>query len=225
MREGRRIIGRPSPGQPEGFMVWEVDISRKDFREEWYRLNLLPEVYRNLWEGLAGLDALKVIADKQPVEETKQRTRSTIYPDSVGIGHYAIDFHPCMEGSPPEAAGNKERSGERRGQGTAYPFQIPLRAMIPQKIDNMLVAGKSIATSHIAAAAYRVHSFEWSAGAAAGTAAAFALETGIMPYQIVQSFPVSDPALIALQQRLQSNGNPVAFPNTSIFNLSWEDWK
>jgi hypothetical protein len=225
MREGRRIIGRPSPGQPEGFMVWEVDISRKDFREEWYRLNLLPDVYRNLWEGLAGLDALKVITDKQPVEETKQRTRSTIYPDSVGIGHYAIDFHPCMAASPPEAPGNKEREGERRGAGTAYPFQIPLRAMIPQKIDNMLVAGKSIATSHIAAAAYRVHSFEWSAGAAAGTAAAFALETGIMPYQMVQSFPVSDPALLALQQRLQSNGNPVAFPNTSIFNLSWEDWK
>jgi hypothetical protein len=225
MREGRRIIGRPSPGQPEGFMVWEVDISRKDFREEWYRLNLLPDVYRNLWEGLAGLDALKVITDKQPVEDTKQRTRSTIYPDSVGIGHYAIDFHPCMEGSPPEAPGNKEREGERRGAGTAYPFQIPLRAMIPQKIDNMLVAGKSIATSHIAAAAYRVHSFEWSAGAAAGTAAAFALETGIMPYQMVQSFPVSDPALLALQQRLQSNGNPVAFPNTSIFNQSWEDWK
>ncbi|WP_017717246.1 FAD-dependent oxidoreductase [Kamptonema formosum] len=227
MREGRRIIGRPSPGQPQGFMVWEVDISRKDFRkeEEWYRANLEPDLYRGLWEGLAGLDALKVITDKLPVEDTKQRTRSTIYPDSVGIGHYAIDFHPCMEGSPPEAAGNKEREGERRGAGTAYPFQIPLRAMIPQKIDNMLVAGKSIATSHIAAAAYRVHSFEWSAGAAAGTAAAFALETGKMPYQMVQSFPVSDPSLLALQQRLQSNGNPVAFPNTSIFNQSWDSWK
>lgn len=32
--------------------------------------------------------------------------------------------------------------------------------MIPQKIDNLIVGGKSIGTSHIAAAAYRVHSFE-----------------------------------------------------------------
>jgi len=42
---------------------------------------------------------------------------------------------------------------------------------------------------------------------------------------MVQSFPVSDRSLLALQQRLQSNGNPVAFPNTSIFNQSWDSWK
>ncbi len=225
MREGRRIVGRPSLAHPQGFMVSEVDISRKDYREDYYRLNLLPEEYRNLWTALAGLDAPYIITDKKPVEEAKSRTRASIFPDSVGIGHYAIDFHPCMTQSPPEAPGNTEREGERRGAGTAYPFQIPLRAMIPQKIDNMLVAGKSIATTHIAAAAYRVHSFEWSAGAAAGVTADFALEKGLMPYQMVERIPIFDPTLYTLQQRLQLNGNPVAFPDTSIFNRSWENWK
>ncbi len=225
MREGRRIIGRPSLAHPEGFTVWEVDISRKDFREDWYRVNLLPEGYRDLWAVLGGLNAIGVIAEALPVEETQPRSRSTIYPDSVGIGHYAIDFHPCMEKSPPEAPGNKERSGERRGGGTAYPFQIPLRSLIPQKIDNMLVAGKSIATSHIAAAAYRVHSFEWSAGAAAGTTAAFALENGVMPYELVNQTFGQASMLQTLQEVLVRKGNPVAFPNTSIFNESWENWK
>lgn len=225
MREGRRIIGRPSLSQPQGFTVWEVDMSRTNFKDSFYRQNLSAEDYRNLWLNLGGLNAPALAVGSQSVENTKSRSRATIYPDAVGIGHYAIDFHPCMTNSPPEAPGNTEREGTRKGQGQAYPFQIPLRAMIPQKIDNMLVAGKSIAVSHTAAAAYRVHSFEWSAGAAAGITAAFSLENGIIPYQLVDELPSREPNLEVLQLRLQQNANPIAFPGTSVFNSSWQNWK
>jgi hypothetical protein len=225
MREGRRIIGRPSWGHPQGFSVWEIDVSRRDYNDDYYIKTLPPEMYRRLKAALAGLEGTAVIAGERPPAQTMRRTRSTIFPDAVGVGHYAIDFHPCMTQSPPELPGNTEREGERRGAGQAYPFQIPLRAMIPQKIDNMLVAGKSIATSHIAAAAYRVHSFEWSSGAAAGTTAAFALERAIAPYQLVDRLPLQEPQLEELKRRLQQNGNPTAFPDTSIFNENWEDWQ
>jgi len=225
MREGRRMIGRPSFNQPQGFTIWEVDMSRTDFNTDFYRQNLSKEEYRNLWLAVGGLNAPALAVGIQSVEDTKSRSRATIYPDSVGIGHYAIDFHPCMTNSPPEAPGNTEREGTRKGQGQAYPFQIPLRAMIPQKIDNMLVAGKSIAVSHTAAAAYRVHSFEWSAGAAAGVTAAFSLENGIVPYELVDELPSREPNLEALQLRLQQDKNPIAFPGTSIFNSSWQNWK
>ena len=225
MREGRRIIGRPSWINGEGFTLWEIDISRQDYSKEFYRLNLLPEQFRQLKIALAGLEMAGAIGGEKPLEEITKRSRSSIFPDTVGIGHYAIDFHPCMSFSPAEAPGNSERAGERRGQGAAYPFEVPLRAMIPQKIDNMLVAGKSIATSHIAAAAYRVHSFEWSVGAAAGTTASFSLEKGILPYEFVDDLPSKEPELELLQRRLEVNGNPVIFPDTSIFNNSWEDWK
>ena len=87
------------------------------------------------------------------------------------------------------------------------------------------MAGKSIATSHIAAAAYRVHSFEWSSGAAAGTTASFALERGVVPYQLVDELPRREPELEALRRRLEQDGNPTAFPDTSIFNLDWDDWR
>ncbi|MFM7406826.1 MAG: FAD-dependent oxidoreductase [Cuspidothrix sp.] len=225
MREGRRIIGRPSWGQPEGFTIWEVDISRRNYNDEYYRKTLPANVYRSLKATLAGLEATSVIRGEVPPEKAIRRSRSTIYPDAVGIGHYAIDFHPCMTKSPVEAPGNTERAGERRGAGLAYPFQIALRAMIPQKIDNLLVGGKSIATSHIAAAAYRVHSFEWSAGAAAGTVAGFALKQGIAPYQLVDNLPKQEPQLENLKRLLEENGNPTAFPDTSIFNQNWEDWR
>lgn len=225
MREGRRIIGRPSLAHPTGFTVWEIDVSRRDYNDAYYRETLSPDTYHRLKAALAGLEGPDVIRTDKAPQDVSRRTRSTIFPDSVGIGHYAIDFHPCMVQSPPEAPGNTEREGERQGAGQAYPFQIPLRSLIPQRVDNMLVAGKSIATSHIAAAAYRVHSFEWSAGAAVGTTASFALEKGIAPYQLVENLPQRKPQLEELQRRLQANNNPTAFPDTSIFNLDWGNWR
>lgn len=225
IREARRIIGRPEPAYPEGFTVWEVDISRQNYNSDYYRQTLAPETYRRLQTEVAGRQALDVIGGELDALETENRTRSRIYPDSIGIGHYAIDFHPCMLFSPAEVPGNREREGERQGAGTSYPFQIPLRASIPQKIDNLLVAGKAIATSHIAAAAYRVHSFEWSSGAAVGTTAAFSLDRNILPYQLVDEMLLREEQLRQLQQLLMQNNNPISFPETSIFNNDWEDWR
>ncbi|MGB3401264.1 MAG: FAD-dependent oxidoreductase [Microcoleaceae cyanobacterium] len=225
IREGRRIIGRPAWGYPEGFVISEIDISRNDFGKEFYSENLSPSDYRTLWTRLAGLELPALLTQEQTVAEVTPRERATIYQDSVGIGHYAIDFHPCMTLSPPEAPGNTERAGERLGQGAAYPFQIPLRAMIPQQLDNLLIVGKSIATSHVAAAAYRVHSFEWSSGVAAAITADFALEQDLFPYELVDELPSAEPQLEALQRQIQQQGNPTIFPETSIFNNSWEDWE
>jgi len=224
IRETRRIIGRPSFVFPQGFTLNEVDITANDFQEEYYK-ELPPELYRNLRVGLAGLNTAQVIQESVPPDDIQLRGRSTIYPDSIGIAQYAIDFHPCMQDSPPEKPGNIERPGVRQAHGQAYPGQIPLRSMIPQKIDNMLVSGKSIATSYSAAAAYRVHSFEWSIGAATGITADFVLSKGILPYQLVDELPRPEPQLEQLQQRINQRGNPTAFPNTTIFNTNWKDWR
>ena len=225
IREARRIVGRPAYGQPDGFMVNEIDISRADYRDEYYQTSLGPQRYLQLWRNLAGLETVSAIENNVPAADIMRRTRSTIYPDSVGIAQYAIDFHPCLTLSPPETPGNTEYENIRKAHGQAYPGQIPLRAMIPQNIDNLLVAGKTIATSNIAAAAYRVHSFEWSAGAAAGTTIDFVLDNKILPYELVDNLPSREPQLEQLQRRLNNSGNPTAFPDTSIFNLDWEDWR
>ncbi len=225
IREARRLIGRPSYGYPDGFSVAEIDISKLDYSDRYYRQTLPAPMYRQLRIALAGLESVKVVMGQIAPEDAPRRTRSTLFPDSVGIAQYAIDFHPCMTLSPPETPGNTEREGVRRAHGPAYPGQIPLRAMIPQRLDNLLVAGKSIANTTIAAAAYRVHSFEWSVGAAAGTTASFALHHRIPPYQLVDDLPHPEPLLLELQRRLETNGNPTQFPNTSIFNWDWEMWR
>ncbi|NEP18943.1 MAG: FAD-dependent oxidoreductase [Leptolyngbya sp. SIO4C1] len=225
IREGRRIIGRPAYGYAQGFAINEIDISRVDYTDDYYESALSPSSYRTLRYALAGLETPGAIAQRAQPAEVPIRTRAAIFPDSVGIAQYAIDFHPCMTLSPPEAPGNTEREGVRRAHGQAYPGQIPLRAMIPQRIDNLLVAGKSIATSTIAAAAYRVHSFEWSVGTAAGATIDFALDKGVLPYELVDELPTEEPLLQELQTRLNRSGSPTAFPNTSIFNQDWADWR
>jgi FAD dependent oxidoreductase len=226
IRESRRIIGRPSFGYRNGFMVTETDISRNDLWTPGKIAGLTEEQQRVLGANLAeGNGAIDRISQPGISTELKARQRATVYPDAVGIGHYAIDFHPCMQNSPAESPANLEKAGGRNGEGQAYPFQIPLRAMIPQKIDNMLVAGKAIATSHVAAAAYRIHSFEWSVGAAAATTAIYATEKNVLPYQLVDNLPKANPQLLELRKRLESQDNPTMFPGTSILNNNWKDWK
>lgn len=225
IRESRRIIGRPSYGYPEGFSMSEIDVSQVDFSTETYRQNLSQQAYRNLWKALAGLETTSVIKNNTDPNQIPRRTRSTIYPDAIGIAQYYLDFHPCLSEYPVEKAGNTERAGVRNGHGAAFPGQIPLRSLIPKKIDNLIVSGKNIAYSYIVAAGYRVHSYEWSVGAAAGTTASFALTEGILPYQLVENLPRVNPLLTKLQQTLVQNNNAIAFPDTSIFNLNWSDWK
>lgn len=224
IRESRRLIGRRDYTYPAGFQVNEIDVSRQDYRSDYYKQNLSSDRYRALITAKSGLNTLDVITNKTSLADVKLRGRSRLFPDSVGIGHYPIDFHPCMLESPPEKEGNIERPGERQGASRTYPYQIPLRAMIPQQIDNLIVTGKSIATSHISSATYRVQSFEWSAGAAAGHTAVFALNNQLYPYQLIENMPRNNDSLRALQKQLNQTNNPTTFPGMSIFNEDWKDW-
>ena len=81
--------------------------------------------------------------------------------DSVGIGYYHIDLHPTCGGN------NYIDFG-------SLPFQIPLGALLPQRMNNLVPANKNIGTTHITNGCYRLHPVEWSIGEAVGSLIAFA---------------------------------------------------
>ena len=96
------------------------------------------------------------------------------FADSVGIGYYRIDLHPST-------------GGDNYIDVEALPFQIPLGALIPVRVDNFLAACKNIGTTHITNGCYRLHPVEWNIGEAAGALAARCLATGERPRAIYES--------------------------------------
>lgn len=93
------------------------------------------------------------------------------YEDSVGIGYYRIDLHPSS-------------GGDNYVDVASLPFRIPLGAMIPVRMENLLPAAKNIGTTHITNGCYRLHPVEWNIGEVAGALAAYCLSQGASPRQV-----------------------------------------
>lgn len=93
------------------------------------------------------------------------------FEDSVGIGMYRIDLHPST-------------GGDNYIDVPSSPFQIPLGALIPQRMRNLLPASKNIGTTHITNGCYRLHPVEWNIGEAAGALAATCIDDGVEPRQL-----------------------------------------
>ncbi|GAA1366189.1 FAD-dependent oxidoreductase [Streptomyces beijiangensis] len=95
----------------------------------------------------------------------------TSYRDSVGVGGYRIDLHPST-------------GGDNYIDIGSVPFEIPLGALLPRRVRNLLPAGKNIGTTHITNGCYRLHPVEWNAGEVAGALAAHCLTEGVEPHQV-----------------------------------------
>lgn len=85
------------------------------------------------------------------------------FPDVIARGSYPVDIHN------PRGKGTLLR---RIPPGEAY--DIPLRSLIPQRVDHLLVSGRCISGTHEAHSSYRVMPIAMATGHAAGVCAALA---------------------------------------------------
>jgi hypothetical protein len=138
--------------------------------------------------------ALKTVVEQEVSAEFQAGPRAAHFDDSVGIGWYPIDIHR----SGPEDVGHSCRT---------RPFQIPLGALIPRRVTNLLAAAKNIGVTHLTNGCYRLHPVEWNIGEAAGLLAAVALESGRSPAAIGGDRA----SLRAFQDRLLAAGVPLAW--------------
>jgi hypothetical protein len=93
-----------------------------------------------------------------------------------------------------------------------FPFQIPLGALIPKRVENLLPACKNLGTTHITNGCYRLHPVEWNIGEAAGALAAHAIQKGAVPRTIR-----NDKNLLAdFQASLRAQGFELAWPLEQI---------
>jgi hypothetical protein len=122
---------------------------------------------------------------------------------AIAVVHYDIDIHGCRYRNwKPSYEATRASVNER----LARPLPIPLEALIPVGVDNLLIGGKSIAGSHIINAMTRVHQGEWAVGAAAGATAGWLLReapTDLTPAQIVVTNQMGTLQSYLVQQKLR----------------------
>ncbi len=138
---------------------------------------------------------------EQDLSYTVRGERGAVrYRDSIGIGMYRIDLHPST-------------GGDNYIDVPSCPFEIPLGALIPQRVKNLIPAGKNIGTTHITNGCYRLHPVEWNIGEVAGMLAAHCLENGLTPHQVQED----DDRLEAFQTQLTRQGIEIRWPDIAAY--------
>ncbi len=115
--------------------------------------------------------------------------------DSVGTGYYHIDLHPGTGG------GNYI-------DFSSLPFQIPLGALLPQRVQNLIPANKNIGTTHITNGCYRLHPVEWNIGESAGMLIAYSLAKNLTPHAVREKKTI----LEDFQRFIRSQGIATQWP-------------
>lgn len=166
-------------------LYWlQTKAPRPDGGEGWKGLRLRPDIV-GTEDGLAKYpyirESRRIRAEFTVCEQhvgTEARAKvlgkpqdkvtAEYFHDTVGIGSYRIDLHPST-------------GGDNYIDIASLPFQIPLGALLPRRVENLLPACKNLGVTHITNGCYRLHPVEWNIGEAVGALAAFCVNKKQMP--------------------------------------------
>jgi hypothetical protein len=162
-------------------LYWmQTEAPRADGGTGWRGLHLRPDI-TGTPDGLAMAPYIResrrirgvftVLEQHVGAEARSGKEHAEVFADSVGIGAYRIDLHPST-------------GGDNYIDVSSLPFQIPLGALLPQRVTNLLAGAKNLATTHITNGCYRLHPVEWNVGEAAGALAAFCVRNQLRPHAV-----------------------------------------
>jgi hypothetical protein len=201
------VVERAARGLSHSVLYWlQTEAPRPDGGTGWPGLRLRGDVTGGA-DGLAMApyvrEGRRIRAEYTVVEQDlslfiRGDKGAVAYADSVGVGMYRIDLHPST-------------GGDNYIDVASCPFEIPLGALIPQRVENLLPAGKNIGTTHITNGSYRLHPVEWNTGEVAGALAAFCLDRSVTPRAVRNT-----PDLLAeFQHHLSADGVELRWPDIS----------
>lgn len=206
--DGQRLALAEAKQLSQSFLYWmQTEAPRHDGGTGYPGLRLRPQItgtadgfamqpyYR---ESRRIVPEFRVLEQHIGVKARAGHEHAEFFTDSIGIGAYRIDIHPST-------------TLRNTVDIDSYPFQIPLGALIPVRIDNVLAAAKNIGTTRITNGAYREHPTEWSIGEAAGLIAAQSIERRLPP----RALRTDAEELEQLQQRLRAAGISLSWPTYS----------
>jgi hypothetical protein len=146
------------------FRAWQRDVPGF---EQAYFIEAYP------WIGVR--ESRRLVGQYVLTEEDLMKGRR--FDDAVATGCWYLDLHP-----------NKTTVGSANDfeptKVQPAPYDIPYRSLLPQKIENLLVAGRCHSATRSAHASTRVTATAMAMGEAAGVAAALAISTKKTPTEI-----------------------------------------
>lgn len=135
------------------------------------------------------------------VVPAKNSFRPRFIKESIAIGDYFLDHHHSDFFKPED-----ERLIENLPSNA--PFQVPFGVLVPEFVDGLIAAEKSISVSHIVNGCTRLQPIVMLIGQAAGAAAALSIKKNIQPRNI---------SIDELQNVLIKNGCQI-FPYKDLWN-------
>jgi hypothetical protein len=163
-----------------GVDVWDLT------RAEWQSRRQMRQIAAFLRQYVPGFEKAYVaqsgvnvgVRETRRVRGEYQLTAEDVltarkFRDVIARGSYPVDIHN------PRGVGTDLRN---LPPGEAY--DIPLRCLLPEQVDRLLVAGRCISGTHEAHSSYRVTPIAMATGQAAGVCAALAAKSGRTPRQI-----------------------------------------
>ncbi|HWO76626.1 MAG TPA: FAD-dependent oxidoreductase [Bacillus sp. (in: firmicutes)] len=185
-------------------LYWlQTEAPRPDGKKGYPGLKLRTDIFETD-DGLAKAPYIResrrikaeyTIVEQDVSPEFNEGKTGKLYEDRIGIGSYSIDLHPSM-------------TGRSYVDVKALPYHIPLGALIPKDVDNVLAGCKNIGTTHITNGCYRLHPTEWNIGEACGALVAFCLKNQTDPKSVRKNKTL----LKAFQNVLRQDGFELEWP-------------
>ncbi len=149
------------------------------------------ETVRKLRESAAGWESVMVVATAEHIGVREGRRihgrytvnkndviSGAVFDDAVCKVEFPVDVHSLRKAD----GGGYSSTGVK-----SKPYDIPYRSLLPLERQGLLLAGRCISGDFYAHASYRVTGDACVTGEAAGRSAAFCLEHGFAPHEIVWS--------------------------------------
>lgn len=180
-----RVCGVDSTN-PTSYTDGEITARMQNDEIERYLRDFIPgfeHAWRDKVAAFMGIRESRVIKGKY-VLTADDILSCRKFDDAVGVASYPVDIH-------------HSHSDDCTMMWCPDCYDLPYRMLVPEKVENLLVAGRCASMTHEAMASARVMSTCMVMGEAAGRAAKIAIEEGV---------PVSKVNVEAVREDLRENG-------------------
>ena len=180
-----RVCGVDSTN-PESYTEGEIKARFQNDEVERYLKDFIPG-FENAWRDrvapFMGIRESRVIKGEY-VLTADDILNCRKFEDSIGVGSYPVDIH-------------HSHGDDCTMMWCPDCYDLPYRMLVPEKVGNLLVAGRCASMTHEAMASARVMSTCMAMGEAAGRAARIALSEGV---------PVAKVGVAEVRKELKETG-------------------